>query len=44
MLTEKARAFALEKGIADYKLMFHVGKYTLVPYLHLHFLSDTKLP
>ena len=43
MLIQKARAFAAEKGIADYKLMFHVGKYTLVPYLHLHFLSEQRL-
>ncbi|NOS67720.1 MAG: HIT domain-containing protein [Candidatus Peribacteraceae bacterium] len=43
MLIEKAKNFAVEKGIADYKLMFHVGKYTLVPYLHLHFLSDQQL-
>lgn len=43
MLIQKARAFAVEKGITDYKLMFHVGKYTLVPYLHLHFLSHTQL-
>lgn len=40
MLINKARVFAKEKGIADYKLVFHVGKYTLVPYLHLHFLSE----
>ena len=43
LLTKKAREFAVEKGIADYKLMFHVGKYTLVPYLHLHFLSEQQL-
>ncbi len=43
LLIKKARAFAVEKGIADYKLMFHVGKYTLVPYLHLHFLSEQAL-
>ena len=43
MLVQKARMFAQEKGIADYKLMFHVGKYTLVPYVHLHFLSDQKM-
>ena len=43
MLIKKARAFAAEKGIADYKLMFHAGKYTLVPYLHLHLLSDKSV-
>ncbi len=45
MLIEKARMFALEKGIDGYKLTFHVGKEggQEVPYLHLHFLSDQAL-
>ncbi len=45
MLILKAQKFALEKGIDGYKLTFHVGKGggQEVFYLHLHFLSDTKL-
>lgn len=42
MLIGKAQTFAAEKGIANYKLAFNVGKYTHVPYLHLHFLSDEQ--
>lgn len=42
MLILKAQKFAQEKGIAGYKLTFHVGKGggQEVFYLHLHFLSD----
>jgi histidine triad (HIT) family protein len=45
MLIVKAQKFAKEQGIDGYKLTFHVGKGggQEVPYLHLHFLSDTKL-
>ncbi len=45
MLILKARTFAKEKGIAGYKLTFHVGKEggQEVPYLHLHFLSNKSL-
>lgn len=45
MLILKAQRFAKEKGIHGYKLTFHVGKGggQEVPYLHLHFLSDTDL-
>ncbi len=45
MLILKAKNFAAEKGIAGYKLTFHVGKGggQEVPYLHLHFLSDQGL-
>lgn len=45
MLIECARRFAKEHGIDGYKLTFHVGKGggQLVPYLHLHFLSQTVL-
>ena len=45
MLILKAQAFAKEKGIAGYKLTFHVGKEggQEVPYLHLHFLSDQTI-
>ncbi len=46
MLIAKAQKFAKEKGIAGYRLTFHVGKEggQEVMYLHLHFLSDQKLP
>ena len=42
MLILKAQRFAAEKGIAGYKLTFHVGKGggQEVFYLHLHFLSE----
>ena len=45
MLILKAQRFAKEKGIAGYKLTFHVGKEggQEVMYLHLHFLSDQIL-
>jgi histidine triad (HIT) family protein len=45
MLVEKARIFAEEKGISGYKLQFNVGPEggQEVPYLHLHFLSDTRV-
>ncbi len=45
LLILKAQKFAKEKGIHGYKLTFHVGKGggQEVFYLHLHFLSDTKL-
>src|SRR5437867_3081238 len=45
MLILKARDFAKMKGIAGYKLMFHVGKEggQIVPYLHLHFLAEKKI-
>jgi histidine triad (HIT) family protein len=45
MLILKAQRFAKEKGIDGYKLTFHVGKGggQEVPYLHLHFLSDTVI-
>ena len=42
MLILRAQKFALEQGIAGYKLTFHVGKGggQEVMYLHLHFLSE----
>lgn len=45
MLVLKAQAFAKEKGIDGYKLTFHVGASggQEVFYLHLHFLSQTKI-
>jgi histidine triad (HIT) family protein len=45
MLVLKAQAFAKEKGIEGYKLTFHVGASggQEVFYLHLHFLSQTKI-
>ena len=45
MLILKAQRFAKEKGIAGYKLTFHVGKEggQEVMYLHLHLLSDQSL-
>lgn len=43
MLIEKAKLFAGQKGISDYKLMYHLGKYAIVPYIHLHFLSEDTL-
>lgn len=45
MLIQKARQFASDRGIDGYKLVFHVGKGggQIVPYLHLHFLSQTKI-
>lgn len=45
MLIDKARVFALEKGISGYKLTFHVGKDggQEVMYLHLHFMSNHAL-
>ncbi len=45
MLIEKARVFAREKGIAGYKLTFHVGPEggQEVMYIHLHFMSNQKL-
>lgn len=45
MLVLAAQTFAKEKGIAGYKLTFHCGKGggQEVWYLHLHFLSETKL-
>lgn len=45
MLILKAQKFAAEQGIDGYKLTFHVGKAggQEVFYLHLHFLSDTKI-
>jgi len=45
MLIQKARAFAEQQGIDGYKLQFNVGKNggQEVPYVHLHFLADTKI-
>jgi len=45
MLILKAKKFALEKGMSGYKLTFHVGETggQEVFYLHLHFLSDSKI-
>jgi histidine triad (HIT) family protein len=45
MLILTAQRFAKEKGIAGYKLTFHVGKDggQEVMYLHLHFLSEQKI-
>lgn len=45
MLVLKAQKFAVERGIAGYKLTFHVGKGggQEVFYLHLHFLSEEKI-
>lgn len=45
MLILKAKAFAEEKGIAGYKLLFNVGKEggQEVPYIHLHFMSEQAL-
>jgi len=42
LLILKAQAFAKEKGIAGYKLTYHVGKEggQEIFYLHLHFLSQ----
>ncbi len=42
MLILKAKEFAEQKGIAGYKLTFHVGREggQEVDYLHLHFLSN----
>jgi len=46
MLILKAKEFALLKGIDGYRLVFHVGKGggQEVFYLHLHLLSQKKLP
>ena len=46
MLIRKAQAFAKEKGIDGYQLTFHVGAGggQEVFYLHLHFMSEAKLP
>lgn len=45
LLILKAQTFAKEKGIDGYKLTFHVGKGggQEVFYLHLHFLSETRV-
>ena len=45
MLILKAQEFAKQKGIAGYKLTFHVGKEggQEVPYLHLHFLAQKEI-
>lgn len=45
MLILKAQAFAKEKGMSGYKLLFNVGKDggQEVMYVHLHFLSDQTL-
>lgn len=46
MLILKAQAFAAERGISGYKLVYHVGKAggQEVFYLHLHLLSQQELP
>ena len=46
MLILKAQTFAKQQGIDGYKLTFHVGKDggQEIMYLHLHFLSEKKLP
>lgn len=45
LLIEKAQAFAKEKGIRGYKLVFHCGKEggQEVFFLHLHFMSQQQL-
>lgn len=45
MLILKAQSFAQSKGVDGYKLTYHVGKGggQEVPYIHLHFLSQTKI-
>lgn len=45
LLVLAAQKFAKERGIAGYKLVFHVGKDggQEVMYLHLHFLSGQEL-
>jgi histidine triad (HIT) family protein len=46
MLIAKAKKFADEQGITGYKLMYNVGPEggQEVMYIHLHFLSNQKLP
>jgi histidine triad (HIT) family protein len=46
LLIQKAQQFAKEQGIDGYKLQFNVGSGggQEVFYLHLHFLSDQKIP
>jgi len=46
MLVMKAKDFAAANGIEGYKLVFHVGQEggQEVFYLHLHLLSQKKLP
>lgn len=45
LLILKAQAFAKERGLNGYKLVFHVGKGggQEVFYLHLHFLSQQTM-
>lgn len=46
MLILKAKTFAAQKGLDGYKLVFHVGRSggQEVDYLHLHLLSQKRLP
>lgn len=45
LLVQKAREFAVQKGIDGYKLSFNVGEGggQEVPYLHLHFLAQASI-
>ncbi|MDB4978391.1 MAG: bis(5-nucleosyl)-tetraphosphatase [Candidatus Peribacteria bacterium] len=45
MLIQKAKQYAEQHGITGYKLQYNVGPDggQEVPYIHLHFLSDTPL-
>ena len=43
MLIQKARDLMEQHSIAGYKLMFHAGPVSEVPYMHLHVQSDEVL-
>ncbi len=43
MLIQKARTLMEQHGIAGYKLMFHAGPVSEIPYMHLHIQSDERL-
>jgi histidine triad (HIT) family protein len=45
MLIWKAKEFAKEKGLAGYRLTFHVGREggQLIDHLHLHLMAEKKV-